>query len=97
MIQTITMRGNIDSNTQMEHASQQLFQVVKDHNNQGIIAMLNASNDYCLRNCDASTSEEQDHNRPVRNPPRYPTCPCVLVVVNCSEYDGLLQQAITKL
>ena len=42
-------RGNKDSNTQMEHASRQLFQVIKDHNNRGIIAMLNASNDYCLR------------------------------------------------
>ena len=80
-----TTRGNKDSNTQIEHASRQLFQVVKDHNNRGIIAMLNASNDYYLRNCDASTLKEQDHNTPVRNrPPRYPTCPCVLVVVNCS-------------
>ena len=53
-IQTITTRDNKGSNTEMKRASRHLFQVVKDRNNRGIVAMFNASNDYYLRNCKAN-------------------------------------------
>ena len=77
----------------MENASRHLFQVVKDHNNVRVMNMVNASNLYCLRN--SALSEFEDVDEPVR--PLYPTCPCRLVVVNCTEFDVPLNEAMTKL
>ena len=92
-IQAIATRAHKDPSQVMENASRQLFQVVKDHNNVRVMNMVNASNLYCLRN--SALSESEDVDEPVR--PLYPTCPCRLVVVNCTEFDVPLNQAMTKL
>ena len=92
-IQAIATRAHKDPSQVMENASRQLFQVVKDHNNVRVMNMVNASNLYCLRN--SALSESEDVDEPVR--PLYPTCPCRLVVVNCTEFDVPLNEAMTKL
>ena len=92
-IQAIATRAHKDASQVMENASRQLFQVVKDHNNVRVMNIVNASNLYCLRN--SALSESEDVDEPVR--PLYPTCPCRLVVVNCTEFDVPLNEAMTKL
>ena len=79
-IQAIATSAHKDPSQVMENASRQLFQVVKDHNNVRVMNMVNASNLYCLRN--SALSESEDVDEPVH--PLYPTCPCRLVVVNCT-------------
>ena len=97
-VQPIITRANGNSNV-METASRQLFSVVKDHNSQPIMDMLQTSNDYCLANCQRTTSAEdsEENAHPSRCRPRYPTCPCRVVVVNCPEFDAPLQEATMKL
>ena len=91
-IHGITTRGN---NSCMETAARKLFQVVKDHNNQMILEMVLASNNFCIASC-RTTSAEGDGHEPIRRP-HYPTSPCRVIVINTNEFDSPLYEAVEKL
>ena len=75
----------VRSSNQIEKAAKQLFQVVKDHNNQTTIQeMLDISNVYCYRNADSS-SDDKDSEDEI-HPTRFLMVPCVQVVVNEMEF-----------
>jgi hypothetical protein len=80
----------------METAARQLFQVVKDHNNDSIQEMLNISNVYCYEQVDESTDEEGSEEQEI-TPTHFPLCPCSLVVVNQREYAQPIYEAVEKL
>ncbi|CAB4008241.1 Hypothetical predicted protein [Paramuricea clavata] len=97
-ITPIRVRNN--GNQEMETAARQLFQVVKDHNNQSIQDMIDVSNTYCYRNASVESSEaesEDEEEYEEFHPKHFPTVPCCFVIVN---HGGFLQEfdsAIKKL
>ena len=97
-ITTVRVRGEFDSNALMEKAARELFQVVKDHNNACIQEMLDLSNTYCYNNSVVeSSSDDEDDKQMKLLSNRFPCVPCVLVVVNSNEFDGVLSAAVSRL
>ena len=97
-VQPIHTRGRADGDGRMDAACRELFQVVKDHNSDLVMNMVNASNHYCLATCSRTMSaDESDGSVHENRQPRYPSCPCRLVVVNAIEFDVALHDAVTKL
>ena len=76
-VQPITTRAS----TSMESVAQQLFQVVKDHNNPMVLEMVQASNQFCVANCRSSSAEEESNvpEHVTDRRPRYPTSPCRII------------------
>ena len=98
-IQGITSRVEKANDKKMEKYARQLFQVVKDHNNQFVTDMLNESNAYCLANCQESTSADENEcpsNIDQRRPPQQ-THPCRVIVVNVSEFESRLHDIVRRL
>ena len=92
----ITTRVNERTGGAMEKAARQLFQVVKDHNNQMVLEMLEQSNVYCFNNCRRTTSaEDSDDEETLPNTVPHPAFPCRLVVVNTLEFNSQLHDAVT--
>ena len=99
VIQGITSRVEKANDKKMEKYARQLFQVVKDHNNQFVTDMLNESNAYCLANCQESTSADENEgpsNTDQRRPPQQ-THPCRVIVVNVSEFESRLHDIVRRL
>ena len=97
-VQPIHTRGRADGNGCMDAACRELFQVVKDHNSDIVMNMVNASNHYCLATyLRTMSADESDGGVRENRQPRYPSCPCRLVVVNAIEFDVALHDAVTKL
>jgi hypothetical protein len=80
---------------QIETAARQLFQVVKDHNNETIQEMLDISNVYCYQHV-VGTDEEDSEDEEI-TPTHFPTSPCALVVVNQREYSEPICEAAKRL
>ena len=83
----------------MESVARQLFQVVKDHNNPMVFEMVQASNQFCIANCRSSSAEEESNvpEHVTDRRPRYPTSPCRIIVINTTEFDSPLHDAVDKL
>ena len=94
-IHATTTRGN---NSCMETTARKLFQVVKDHNNQMMLEMVLASNNFCIASCRTTSAEESegDGHEPIKRP-HYPTSPCRVIVINTNEFDSPLYEAVEKL
>ena len=84
-ISPIRVRTKKARDRQMETAARQLFQVVKDHDNETIQEMLDVSNVYCYQHA-VGTDEEDSEDEEI-TPTHFPTSPCALVVVNQREYS----------
>mgnify|MGYP002803952926 FL=1 len=93
----IRVRTKNATGNEMETAARQLFQVVKDHNNASIQEMLNSSNVYCYRNAgDTSRDDELDSDVEFSSN-HFPNRPCVLMVVNQSDFGTSIPAAVEKL
>ena len=90
------------SNREMETATRQLFNVVKDHNNAMVQEMLDVSNVYCFRHAQESSSsdscdEEEIDDLLHSELTRFPLVPCCLFVVNVQEFGKQLSTVIERL
>jgi hypothetical protein len=94
-ISPIRVRTKNAPDKQMETAARQLFQVVKDHNNEAIQEMLDVSNVYCYQNV-VGTDEEDSEDEEI-TPTHFPTSPCALVVVNQREFSERILAAAERL
>ena len=98
---TITpIRVRNHGNEEMETAARQLFQVVKDHNNQSIQDMIDVSNTYCYRNASVESSEaesEDEEEYEEFHPKHFPTVPCCFVIVKHGGFLQAFESAIKKL
>ena len=94
-VQPITTRAS----TSMESVARQLFQVVKDHKNPMVLEMVQASNQFCVANCRSSSAKEESNvpEHVTDRRPRYPTSPCRIIVINTTEFDSPLHDAVDKL
>lgn len=83
-------------------ASEEVFQVVKDHKNDMVTAMVAQSNTFCFQESlaelteDASDHIQDDVEEPAR-PRYYPRAPCRIVVVNDHDYAVAVQEAFERL
>ena len=104
-ITAIRVRPQLHSNVvysskEMETAARQLFNVVKDHNNDSIQQMLDVSSVYCFRNAQESSSDsdEDDVDEVLHSQSaRFPLVPCCLFVVNVHEFGEQLTTAMARL
>ncbi|CAB3995433.1 sperm receptor for egg jelly-like [Paramuricea clavata] len=94
-ISPIRVRTKNVPDKQMETAARQLFQVVKDHNNEAIQEMLDVSNVYCYQNV-VGSDEEDSEDEEIR-PTHFPTSPCALVIVNQREFSERILAAAERL
>ena len=86
------------ANHKMETAARQLFQALKDHNNNEIQQMLDVSNVYCYRSCaETSSDEEDDENDHEMDFTHLPNVPCRVFVVNESELLDRVATAVSRL
>ena len=86
------------ANNEMETAARQLFQALKDHNNNEIQQMLDVSNAYCYRSCaETSSDEEDDENDHEMDFTHLPNVPCRVFVVNESEFLDRVATAVSRL
>lgn len=83
----------------METAARQLFQTVKDHNNDSIQDMVDISNIYCYRNVEDSSSDidSDDEEDEEFYPVHFPTALCCFVLVNHRGYVETMEKAIRQL
>ena len=94
----IRVRKSSDSNNEMEKAAKQLFQVVKDHNNNTIQEMLQISNVYCYKNSEGTPSEDdEEDDQPEFASTHFFNVLCCIIVVNESEFRDRVATAVTKL
>ena len=76
----IWVRKSSDSNNEMETAAKQLFQVVKDHNNNTIQEMLQISNMYCYKNSEGIPyDDDEDDDQPEFASTHFPNVPCCII------------------
>ena len=93
----IRVRTGTTTGKEMETAARQLFQVVKDHNNASIQQMLDVSNVYCYRNAGDTSSDDELDSDVELSSNHFPNCPCVLMVVNESDFRTSISAAVEKL
>lgn len=96
-IKPIRVRTKAETNNEMETAARQLFQVVKDHNNATIQAMLEVSNVYCYRNAEDTSTDDESQENIHFLPRHFPLVPCRLVVINQGEFETDLYAAAERL
>ena len=78
-ITPIRVRVSSGQNRQTQTAAKQLFQVIKDHNNEAVQEMFDSSDD--------PDSDDEDIC-----PSHFPTVPCAIVVVNQREHCAAIQR-----
>ena len=98
-ITPIRVRGQQPTEADLETAARQLFNVIKDHNNQSVQQMLDISNTYCCENAERSSSDSQlDHDDGTQaQTNHFPIVPCCLVCVNQREFCERLTISADKL
>ena len=77
----------------------QLFQCLKDHNNNSIREMLNVSNVYCYENASGGSTDDDSDSEEIDefHPKHVPTSPCVFTVVDHQGYFDAINTALDKL
>ena len=86
------------AHSDMETAARQLFQTVKDHNNESIQDMVDISNTYCYRNAAGSSdSDSEDEEDEDFYPVHFPTANCCFVLVNHRGYVENMEKALRQL
>ena len=95
-ITPIRVRVSSGQNRQTETAAKQLFQMIKDHNNEAVQEMLDLSNVYCYQEA-ADSSDDPDSGDEDICPSHFRTVPCAIVVVKQREHCVAIQRAVERL